>query len=158
MTTKIYKLTTPHNPELIYYGSTVSPLYKRKAQHKEGYIKNLKLTSSKLFELGKDDVMITLVELCPCNTKEELTKREREYIENNLCVNKQIPGRTNKEYREQPHIKERKKQQMNTPQYKAWQKEYDFKRRDDPIRKEYRRLYIIGYNEKKRLEKLNKVI
>ena len=108
---KIYKLTTPHNPELVYYGSTVLPLYRRKSQHKE-HRNNHKICSKKIFELGVDDVVITLVEACPCDNKEELIKRERFYIENNPCVNKQIPLRTSKEYDEfyKDEIRERKQQ------------------------------------------------
>tara|TARA_R110002012_G_scaffold263018_1_gene445521 strand:+ start:78 stop:464 length:387 start_codon:yes stop_codon:yes gene_type:complete len=41
---------------------------------------------------------IILVENINCNSKEELLKKERWYIENNECVNKRIPGRTNKQY------------------------------------------------------------
>jgi hypothetical protein len=96
---KIYKLTTPHDETMVYYGSTVNPLYKRKSQHKDKFKNNeLKGSSFKIFELGEDDVIITLVENVNCNSKEELHQRERHYIENNDCVNKQIPGRTKKEY------------------------------------------------------------
>jgi hypothetical protein len=93
---KIYKLTTPHNETLVYYGSTVLPLHKRKSHHKECYLKkNAKITSKQIFELGVDDVIITLVENVNCNSKEELHQRERHYIENNNCINKNIPLRTN---------------------------------------------------------------
>jgi len=110
---KIYKLTTIHDPELVYYGSTVNELYKRKNQHKDKF-KNgkFKYTSYKLFELGIDDVEITLVESIICNNKEELFKRERFYIENNNCVNKNIPSRTNKEYYDEnkDKIRDKKKE------------------------------------------------
>jgi hypothetical protein len=99
---KIYKLTTIHDPELVYYGSTVNPLYKRKMDHKYAFkYKKVMCSSYKLFELGIDDVEITLVESIICNSKEELHKKERFYIENNNCVNKNIPTRTDIEYREQ---------------------------------------------------------
>jgi len=152
---KIYKLTTPHNPELVYYGSTVLPLFKRKAHHKEDFIKkpDAKIKSKILYELGVNDVLITLVEACPCENKEELLKRERFYIENNQCINKHVPGRTQKEYANQPHIIAKEKIRKSTPEYKAWQKEYDLKRKDDPARKEYNRKYQIEYNKKKK-EKL----
>lgn len=99
---KIYKLTTIHNPNLVYYGSTVNELCKRKNSHKSFFKNgNFQCNSYKLFELGIDDVIITLVENINCNNKEELYARERFYIENNNCVNKFIPNRTQKEYREQ---------------------------------------------------------
>jgi hypothetical protein len=138
---KIYKLTTPHDPELVYYGSTVNPLFKRKGQHKSGK-KDCK--SRILFELGEDDVIITLVENVNCNSKEELIQRERHYIENNNCVNKQIPGRTNKEYRDDNKevIKEQKKEwyEDNKEVIKEQKKEYYEANKDIIIQKvkEYR--------------------
>ena len=41
---------------------------------------------------------IYLVEDFPCERKEQLTGRERHYIENTDCVNKVVPGRNKKEY------------------------------------------------------------
>ena len=43
---------------------------------------------------------IYLVEKTPCECKEELLKRERFFIENNDCINRRLPSRTDKEYRE----------------------------------------------------------
>jgi len=89
----IYKLVSPFTDE-VYYGSTTQQLSMRKATHKAG--RNNTCSSKQLFQEG--NVEIILVELFPCNTKEELLMRERFYIENNECVNKRIPGRTQKEY------------------------------------------------------------
>jgi len=89
---KIYKLV---NEELglTYYGSTTLTLNKRFSSHKSYSSNNL--TSKHLFEKGQ--VKIILVEDYPCNEKIDLLKRERYYIENNECVNKNIPSRTIKE-------------------------------------------------------------
>jgi len=46
---------------------------------------------------GFENCKIELVENVPCNSKEELTKREGFYIQNNQCVNKHIAGRSNQE-------------------------------------------------------------
>jgi hypothetical protein len=96
---KIYKLSIQ---ELVYYGSTTRKyLCQRFGTHVTDY-KRWKdgefhyMTSFDLFERGKPE--ITLMELFPCKTKDELHARERYYIENNVCVNKIIPGRTKKEY------------------------------------------------------------
>lgn len=100
---KIYKLVSPHTDE-IYIGSTTQSLAVRKGGHKCKYKRYLEgkehsfVTSFKLFELGKDDVSIILLESYPCETKEELQKKEREWIEKLDCVNKVIPCRTKKEY------------------------------------------------------------
>ena len=40
-----------------------------------------------------------LVENFPCQDENEASAREKYYIINNPCVNKNIPGRTQKEYK-----------------------------------------------------------
>jgi hypothetical protein len=107
---KIYKLhciLENDDEPLVYYGSTTEPyLSNRLSKHKDKYRNYLKnkynfVTSFKLFDKYKlDNVLITLIELFPCNSKVELQSRERYFIENNKCVNKNIPTRTDKEYRE----------------------------------------------------------
>ena len=90
---KIYKLTCEG---LTYYGSSCNTLTKRLNSHK---CKSNNAMSKLLFEKGST-VHIALVEDFPCDRKEQLNARERYYIENNECVNKIIPGRTPKEYKE----------------------------------------------------------
>ena len=88
---KIYRLV---GGGLVYYGSTVNELRFRLRQHK---CPSSICRSKLLFETG-DKVEIVLVEYFPCENKMELTARERWYIENNECVNKIIPTRTDAEY------------------------------------------------------------
>jgi hypothetical protein len=90
-----------------------------------------------------EDAKILLVETCPCNNKEELAKAEGNYIKNNECVNKYIPSRTNKEYREdnKEYVKEylkeyyinncetiksnvKENKNNNIEKYKSYQKNY----------------------------------
>jgi len=98
---KIYKITAG---ELTYIGSTCEPtLARRLASHvgeyKQWKAGKMNFTSSfPLIETGQYE--ITLIELCPCGSKDELTARERFHIESNVCVNRQITGRTKKEYYE----------------------------------------------------------
>ena len=47
---------------------------------------------------GVENCKIVLIEMYPCDTKDELHKREAHYITTTVCVNKQIPGRTLAEY------------------------------------------------------------
>ena len=89
---KIYKLVSSQTDK-IYIGSTTLSLKKRFAEHK--YTSNV--CSSKLITCY-DDVDIKLLEEYPCNNRKELFKKEGFYIRNNKCVNKQILGRTQKEY------------------------------------------------------------
>lgn len=91
---KIYKIVNDEL-NLTYYGSTTTPLYKRLYLHKTAAYKK-KCTSHKLFESGNVDIV--LVENISCNNKEELHRKERYYIENNECVNRNIPTRTRTEY------------------------------------------------------------
>jgi len=95
---KIYKIQSIIG-NCVYYGSTTKKnLSDRFSGHKYCYKRNQKAyTSSKVLQY--DDAKIILVEAYPCNNKSELTSRECYYIKNNECVNKQIPGRTDKQYR-----------------------------------------------------------
>ncbi len=111
---KVYKIVC-NDTGLTYYGSTCSPqLCDRIAQHRSGYKRYLEgkiryITSFSILQGG--NYYYALVELFPCNSKDELGARERYYIENFDCVNKYIPGRTSKEWDEanKEHLKELRK-------------------------------------------------
>ena len=97
---KIYKIYSYENDN-VYYGSTVETLSCRMSHHRAHFKrykngKNAYITSFKILELTS--AKIELVENFPCNSKEELLQREGFYIRNNNCVNKNIMGRTKKEY------------------------------------------------------------
>ena len=99
---KIYKIIS-NKLDLVYYGSTTKTLKQRLNDHRGHYKRYLKGKGQyySSFELMKlDDAQIILVEDFPCENKKELHQRERFYIESNTCVNKNIPGRTEKEWRE----------------------------------------------------------
>ena len=101
---KIYRIVC-NTTGLTYYGSTCEDtMAKRLSHHKDSYKRylngNYGFTTS--FEILKNEnYEIILVENFPCNSKDQLHARERFYIESNECVNKIIPTRTKKEYREQ---------------------------------------------------------
>mgnify|MGYP003661972404 CR=1 FL=1 len=101
---KIYKIYDNTNGN-VYYGSTTQILSKRKNKHKADYnqYKNEKMGRNyKSFDIiENNDYSISLVEEYPCKSKLELEKRERYYIENYECINKQIPTRTLKEWCEE---------------------------------------------------------
>jgi len=103
---KIYRIVSPSHPELVYYGSTTQTLSQRMAGHRRSFKNEASgITSKKVLQY--EDAMIILVENCPCNSKEELNKKEKEYIINNECVNKVVPFRTMEEARE---VKQKYKQ------------------------------------------------
>ena len=100
---KIYKLWSP-SKNLIYYGSTVETLASRLAKHKSHYKKhnddNTKTNYIASFLiLDCEDYKMELLENYPCNNRQQLERKEGEYIKNNECVNKVIAGRTDLEYR-----------------------------------------------------------
>jgi len=107
---KIYKLTGTNldGNSITYYGSTTKHyLTSRLSQHKyEAKIGNNK-SSQQVVECK--DCQITLIELFPCGSKDELTARERVYVENNPCINKNMPGRSQNE--------SKKNWRINNPEY-----------------------------------------
>jgi hypothetical protein len=111
---KIYKIIDIAYTKM-YIGSTTQTLTKRFSTHKSLYKmwKNGKgsfLSSYELFnEFGLDNCKIELIENYSCNSREELHRKEGEYIKQNKCVNKIISGRTDKEYYKDKGNLQRKK-------------------------------------------------
>ena len=116
---KIYKLVSSNTDE-IYIGSTIKTLEKRKYGHLSAFKQwkdgkpNTSLSSFRIIEAG--DVEIVLLELYPCDTKNELFYRERYWMEKLKCVNiyRPIVGQEEqKEYYEQnkEQILKKKKEQ-----------------------------------------------
>ena len=100
---KIYKIVSNITDD-VYIGSTCNTINRRLTNHiqlyksfKKGIRKN-SCSSFQIIENGEYDIV--LIEDFPCDRKEQLHARERYYIENIKCINKVIPGRTNKQYRE----------------------------------------------------------
>lgn len=104
---KIYKIVC-NKTGLIYIGSTTKKhLSQRLVQHRCEYNRYIDgkthfMTSFKVLE--NNDYNILLLEICPCQIKEELYVRERYYIESLECVNKFIPGRKTDEYNKTYYI------------------------------------------------------
>jgi hypothetical protein len=109
---KIYKIIC-NTTGLVYIGSTCKPrLCQRLASHVSNYKSFIAgnyhyVTSFKIIENG--DYQILLLEEYPCSSKDQLKVVEAKHIrELDSCVNKNIPGRTMKEYNEdnKDHLKE----------------------------------------------------
>ena len=84
---KIYKITDANYTEF-YYGSTIQALRARLAGHKCDYKRGHKCTVNDIFEkYGVQNCKIELVESFSCGSKEEMMKKEGEYLQNNICVN-----------------------------------------------------------------------
>jgi len=115
---KIYKIFVD-GVEDVYIGSTTQKLCVRMAQHRSGYKNKYNrkmevcLSVHNIFDThGVENCKIVLLENCPCNSKEELHKKEGDYIKNNIkSVNERQAGRTKNEYYNDniEHFKEYKK-------------------------------------------------
>ena len=95
---KIYKIVCNITGEQ-YIGGTIQKLSQRLTQHVASSKKTCRLCKSRDIIL-RGDYQIVLIENYSCNNKEELERKEREHIESNICVNKYIPTRTDKEWRD----------------------------------------------------------
>lgn len=97
---QLYTIRCKDDNNLIYVGSTTQMLCERLAQHKKASqydkYKNVLLYMT----IGNDwnNWYIERYELCPCDCKEELKKREGELIREIGNLNMRIEGRTGKEY------------------------------------------------------------
>jgi len=132
---KIYKIVC-RVTNLVYIGSTTQKyLSNRLKGHVYTFNKKTgNVTSFKILESG--DYYIELVELYPCNSKDELLVRERYYFDVIDCVNKRRPKVTLVEQKE-----ERKEQyQINKEKIKEVQKEqYQInKEKIKEVQKKYR--------------------
>lgn len=101
---KIYRLVCKKTGKQ-YIGSTTQPLYKRKFGHKGhfNFYMNGKGAWCSSFEIIlNNDYDIVLVEEYPCQNKEQLFKKEQEWIDRTECVNKveywKLYRERNKEY------------------------------------------------------------
>ena len=155
---KIYKIESDQTDK-VYIGSTTEKLSQRMAKHRCNYKKYNEgkycfVTSFDIIKFG--DAKIYLIENFPCNSKEELQSRERHYIKTTECVNKNQPGRTDKEYREDNKeiLKEKKKAYVEANKEAIKQKGSDYyQKHKDIIKdkvKDYRQKNKDIIKEKKR--------
>ena len=98
---KIYAIKNNINDD-VYIGSTTQLLIKRFNDHKKNLKDNSKYKRcsiyNKMMELGTEHFCIQLIEDYPCETKEELLRREGQVIKELGTVNRQIMGRPSHEY------------------------------------------------------------
>ena len=130
---KIYKIVDNAYTEC-YIGSTIMALSSRMALHRRDY-KQYKaghagyVSSYELFDLcGIENCKIELIEDYPCESREQLAKREGYYIMQEKCINKVVAGRTEKEWRdgrrEQKKEYDKNYRETNKEKKKATDKAY----------------------------------
>lgn len=85
-----------------YIGSTIQTLRRRLQNHEKSYRRFLsgkcKTNNSSYGTLMNNNYIIKLIENYPCQTKKELTRREGFFQKTRCCINKEIAGRTDREY------------------------------------------------------------
>jgi len=157
---KIYKIVC-NETGLLYIGSTAQKyLSTRLGEHKRDYKKYVNgkypyITSFTIIEGGNFDII--LLENHSCKDKYELQARERHYIETMECVNKFIPNRTQKEYREDNKEKIKKYREDNKETLLKDKKQYYLSNKDKiknyqednkETIKEYKRQYYLSNRQK----------
>ena len=103
---KIYKIES-HLGNKIYIGSTTKERLCQRMDTLRHNYDSWKNNTSELTtayeifeEYGVNNCQLVLLESFPCTCKDELESRKSFYIKSMDCVNKVIPQRTKKEYRE----------------------------------------------------------
>ena len=124
----IYRIYDNTNGD-VYYGSTANVLRVRMGRHKSVAKSGRKCKSKSI--ILNDDYVYNEVEKYPCNSKKELETRERYYIENFTCVNKNVPTRTSKEYYEDNKEDIKQYYQDNKEDLKEYQIKYNQDHKED---------------------------
>ena len=100
---KIYKIVSDLSDD-VYYGSTCLTLEKRLHDHKRNFNSYSSRRSDKwcssyaLIRTGNYKIeLVEAIDNCTC--LKDIHQRERYYIENNKCVNKLMPNRSEEERR-----------------------------------------------------------
>jgi hypothetical protein len=148
---KIYKLVSPSG--LTYIGSTTQTLNARRTKHKGYYLARISgkevknVTSIQLFIEDPEDIEIILIEKFPCESKKELFKRERFYIESIKCVNKYMPFKEPEEKK----ISQKEYRDSHKEKSKVYNQKYREKNRDKVLAKkrEYNEVNKDKINEKR---------
>jgi len=96
---KIYKIVCNITNE-VYFGSTILTLNQRETLHKSN-LKRFDRGFGKICAayqiIRRNNYEFILIENYPTNSRDDLLFRERLYIDNNDCINKIIPIRTQPE-------------------------------------------------------------
>jgi hypothetical protein len=154
---KTYAIRSKQTP-MYYIGSTTQTLEKRFGSHKRKSKIGLGCSSDLI--LKYEDAYIEIIELYPCNNKEELNKREGELIRlyKDMIVNKAIAGRTHAEYYKEEQVLIKSKRVAK----KDDKMKYDKKRREEnheliiQNHREYNLANKDKINEKSRLYRAKK--
>lgn len=150
---KVYIIRSP-NTEKVYIGSTIQTLSKRFS----GHIASKNNTCSKIV-IEHGDAYIELLENVPCQTKEQLLKREGELIRSTEnCINRcKRVGQTRKEQHAEYYIEHTEDIKTRVKQYREENLEqiqaYDRQRSQLEHRKQARKEFRENNREKIAIQK-----
>lgn len=147
---KVYTIRCRTDNSLIYVGSTTMTLSRRLSYHRE---RGKKCTTKFYLNVNNDwdNWYIELYENHPCNSKEELCKREGEIIREIGTLNSKISGRSQEEWRKEYHARP-----DIIEKYKEWRKEYNEKPEVKDRIKEWYDEYKVKPEVKEREKERNK--
>jgi len=135
---KIYKIINKNN-EIIYIGSTVNTLCRRFSTHKHRGGGN----------------KIILIEDCPCSCKEQLVRKEQEYIEQYSELLNKCRAYNSKEYYKE-YNKEYKKEYYNKNKEKRKEKDKErYQKNKEEISKKAKEYYKKKLKEKVKCDLCN---
>ena len=146
---KIYTIRCRTDDTKIYVGSTTMTLSKRIAEHR---CASKKQTQTIWYNNVEDwgDWYIELYEDCPCENKEQLCRREGEIIREIGNLNKDIAGRSRKEWAtdnpEKVKATSKKYHENNSEKVKASVKKYYEKHHEERLA--YKKAYREANKEK----------
>jgi pyruvate/2-oxoacid:ferredoxin oxidoreductase beta subunit len=141
---KIYTIRSRSRHDLVYVGSTTQTLSKRFGEH----ITLRNPTASKhIVDIG--DAYIELIENCPCSNREELNRREGEVMRSMDCVNKQVPGRTKQEWRQdhQERLKQNHKDYHTNNKERLNERTKNWRKDNPSYMKDYNQRYQEEHSE-----------
>ena len=157
---KIYTIRCKTDPNLIYVGSTVAGLHQRWYNHKHDSSRRNSKINKTMKELGIENFYIELYELYPCNSKNELEKREGEIIRLIGTLNEKIAGRDKYEYYKDnmDTLKEKFKEYYTENRDKVREKQNQYALQNKENKKEYDKEYREKNKEKIKERKKVKMI
>ena len=148
---KIYTVQSLTSPE-IYVGSTCMILCKRMTSHRSKWKKGLDLGRNKEIVKDINEWYIELYENYPCDKVEELTAREGVIIREIGTLNKNIAGRTAKDYYIDNIDKIKEYYIENADKIKEQKKEY-YIENADKIKEQLKEYYIENADNIKKYQK-----
>lgn len=153
----IYKIYDNTNGNT-YYGSTKQQVSRRIGDHRQDYKRYLKGSYGycKSFDIIKNcDYSYNIVEEVEYGERWELLNKERWYIENNVCINKMLPFKTEEELKEKHN--DRAKKYRETEKYKkkiklhtenTFEERKKYREENKEKNKEYQKKYRETHKEK----------